>query len=153
MISDMSVRVKIQDINRNGLDVGVPAYSGGFIIQKVWLIHQNSWGDQVRFIWWSNDEFHVLDNDDNVLTWWSNQLPVGWIRYPLPYTTAFFKRLLNVWPLLWRHNGRDGVSNHQPHHGLLNRLFRRRSKKTSKLRVTGLSAGNSPVSGPRTKGQ
>ena len=33
--------------------------------------------------------------------------------------------------LLWRHNGVDGVSNHQPHHCLLNRLFRRRSKKTS----------------------
>ena len=27
---------------------------------------------------------------------------------------------------------------------LLNRLFRRRSKKTSKLRVTGLCVGNSP---------
>ena len=46
--------------------------------------------------------------------------------------------------LQWRHNGRDGVSNHQPHDCLLNRLFRRWSKKTSKLRVTGLSAGNSP---------
>ena len=46
--------------------------------------------------------------------------------------------------LRWRHNGRDGVSNHQPHHGLLNRLFRHRSKKSSKLRVTGLCAGNSP---------
>ena len=45
----------------------------------------------------------------------------------------------------WRHNERDGVSNHQPHDCLLNRLFRRRSKKTSKLRVTGLCAGNSPV--------
>ena len=32
-----------------------------------------------------------------------------------------------------------------PYHCLLNRLFRRRSKKTSKLRVTGLSAVNSPV--------
>ena len=30
------------------------------------------------------------------------------------------------------------------HHCLLNRLFRRRSKKTSKRRVTGLCAGNSP---------
>ena len=49
--------------------------------------------------------------------------------------------------LQWRHNGRDGVSNHQPHHCLLNRLLRRRSKKTSKLRVTGLCAGNSPVTG------
>ena len=50
-------------------------------------------------------------------------------------------------PLQWRHNGRDSVSNHQPHDWLLNRLFRRRSKKTSKLRVTGLCARNSPVSG------
>ena len=30
---------------------------------------------------------------------------------------------------------------------LLNSLFRRRSKKTSKLRVTGLCAGNSPGTG------
>ena len=47
-------------------------------------------------------------------------------------------------PLHWRHNGHDCVSNHQPHDCLLNRLFRRRSKKTPKLRVTGLCAGNSP---------
>ena len=40
--------------------------------------------------------------------------------------------------LHWRHNGCDSVSNHQPHDCLLNCLFRRRSKKTSKLRVTGL---------------
>ena len=46
-------------------------------------------------------------------------------------------------PLQWRHNGRDCVSNHQPHDCLLNRLIRRRSKKTSKLRVTVLCAGNS----------
>ena len=50
-------------------------------------------------------------------------------------------------PLLWRHNGHDGVSNHQPHHCLLNGTFRRRSKKTPKLRVTGLCAGKSPVVG------
>ena len=50
-------------------------------------------------------------------------------------------------PLRWRHNGRDSVSNHQPHDCLLNRLFRRRSTKTSKLRVTSLCAGNSPVTG------
>ena len=50
-------------------------------------------------------------------------------------------------PLQWRHNGPDGVSNHQPHDCLLKRLFGRRSKKTSKLRVTGLCAGNSPITG------
>ena len=47
----------------------------------------------------------------------------------------------------WRHNGHDNVSNHQPHDCLLNRLFRRRSQKTSKLRVTGFCEGNSPVTG------
>ena len=50
-------------------------------------------------------------------------------------------------PLQWRHNDHDSVSNHQPHDCLLNRLFWRRSKKTSKLRVTGLCAGNSPGTG------
>ena len=50
----------------------------------------------------------------------------------------------------WRHNECDDVSNHQPHDCLFNRLFRRRSKETSKLRVTGLCAGNSPVTGEFT---
>ena len=50
----------------------------------------------------------------------------------------------SVSSLHWRHNDHGGVSNQQPHGCLLNRLFRRRSKKTSKLRVTGLCAGNSP---------
>ena len=50
-------------------------------------------------------------------------------------------------PLQWRHNGPDSVSNHQPHDCFLNCLFRRRSKETSKLCVTGLCAGNSPGTG------
>ena len=66
-------------------------------------------------------------------------------------TAAIFGHDLRLWgfywkmTLHWRHNGHDSVSNHQPHDCLLNRLFRRRSKKTSKLRVTGLCAGNSPT--------
>ena len=59
--------------------------------------------------------------------------------------------------LQWRGNGRNGVSNRQPHDCLLNRLFRRRTKKTSKLRVTGLCAGihrwpvKFPHKGPATR--
>ena len=49
--------------------------------------------------------------------------------------------------LQWRHNERDGVSNHRRLGCLLNRLFRRKSKKTSKLHVTGLCEGNSPWTG------
>ena len=61
-----------------------------------------------------------------------------WIKIPLLKCSR---------PLRWRHNGRDGVLNHQPPDCLLNRLYRRRSKKTSKFHVTGLCAGNSPVTG------
>ena len=52
-----------------------------------------------------------------------------------------------VLTLQWRHNGPDGVSNHQHHDCLLIRLFGRRSKKISKHRVTGICAGKSPVTG------
>ena len=63
---------------------------------------------------------------------------------PFLASTPLEKFLLT---LQWRHNGLDDVSNHQPHHCLLVHLFGRRSKKTSKLRVTGLYAGNSPGTG------
>ena len=52
-----------------------------------------------------------------------------------------------IFPLQWRHNEHVGVSNHQPPECLRNSLFRHRSKKTSKLRVTGLCVGNLPVTG------
>ena len=53
----------------------------------------------------------------------------------------------SIIPLHWRHNGRDGVSNHKLQDYLLKQLLRRRSKKISKLRVIGLCAGNSPGTG------
>ena len=40
--------------------------------------------------------------------------------------------------LEWCHNERNGFWNHRRFECLRNRLFRRRSKKTSKLRLTGL---------------
>ena len=63
------------------------------------------------------------------------------------YAIQLLHSICSVKSLHWRHNGRDSVSNHQPHDCLLNRLFRRRSKKTSKLRVTGLCVGNLPGTG------
>ena len=56
-------------------------------------------------------------------------------------------RVIYLPTLQCRHNRRDGVSNHQSHGCLLNRLFRHRWKKTSKLRVTGLCVGNSAETG------
>ena len=45
----------------------------------------------------------------------------------------------------YRHNERDGVSNHRGLHCLLYCWFSRRSKKTSNLRVSGLCVGYSPM--------
>ena len=81
-----------------------------------------------------------------------------WTRYPktLVCTRGLFVNALQriqwchwikIASLQWRHNGCDGVSNHQRLDCILNRLFGRRSKKTSKLRVTDLCEGNSPVTG------
>ena len=61
----------------------------------------------------------------------------------LTYTTSFKLQF----PLQWRHNEHDGVPNHRPLDCLPNRLFMDRSKKTSKLHVTGLCEGNPPVTG------
>ena len=62
---------------------------------------------------------------------------------------------IRIMILRWRHNEHDGVPNHQRLNYLLNRLFKRRSKKTSKLRVTGPLCreltGDRLI--PRTKGQ
>ena len=103
--------------------------------------------------------------------WFSQRRVIYWLRIDnAPPITEIFKKqtfvfkemLLNlphviqpqsrttkkrVKALQWCHDGRDGVSNHQPHDCLLNGLFRRRSRKTPKLRVTGLCAEISPVTG------
>ena len=71
---------------------------------------------------------------------------VDYVFRPGGFTISIRFTLLML-ALQWRHDGRDSVSNHQPHDCLLKSLFGRRSKKTSKLRVTGLCAGNSPVTG------
>ena len=71
-------------------------------------------------------------------------LGIYWV-YPNPSGSVYWQSSK------WRHNGCDCVSDHQPHDCLLSRLIsrliRRRSKKTSKLRVTGLYVGNSLVTG------
>ena len=66
-----------------------------------------------------------------------------WVMFSVP---TQYKPLI----LRWRRNERDGVSNHQPHQCLLNRIFSHRWKKISKLRFTGLCEGNSPVAGEFT---
>ena len=78
---------------------------------------------------------------------WGMELSVDWFQHINIAVTSLM--YLSQWGLVahalrWRHYDHDSISNHQPHGCLFNRLFRRRSKKTSKLRVTGLCVGNSP---------
>ena len=60
----------------------------------------------------------------------------------------------NLISLQWRHNEHDGVSTHRLLYCLLNRVFRRRSNKTSKPALLGFVWGihrwpvNSPYKGP-----
>ena len=53
----------------------------------------------------------------------------AFITFTVHYTTVDILQTSHN-TLEWCHNGRGGVSNNQPHDCLLNRLFRRRSKKT-----------------------
>ena len=69
------------------------------------------------------------------------------VEYNSSSTLSMQVSLLIRISLQWRNNGRDGVTNHHHRHCSLNRLFGSRSKKTSKLLVTGLCAGHSPVTG------
>ena len=49
--------------------------------------------------------------------------------------------------LQWSHNEHHGITNHRHLDCLLSHLFSHTSKKTSKLRFTGLCEGNPPVTG------
>ena len=96
-----------------------------------------SWdnGYQQDIIWCSiATSLRTLDKSKRIMT-------VTTSRATMSHICKYSLSMLSV---RWHHNGRDGVSNHQPHDCLLNRIFKRRSKKISKLRVTGLCVGNSP---------
>ena len=73
----------------------------------------------------------------------------------LEWTSQF--RWASWYSLQWRHNERDGVSNHQPHDCLINPLFRHRSRKhqnsASLAYVRGIhrSPANSPHKWPVTR--
>ena len=101
----------------------------------------SSFGQKLLQFTWRSDtgRFNLWVPDLQVsyidLTWMRGLRP----RFPVSASGAI--------PLQWRHNECDEISKHQPNDCLLNGLFRRRSKKISKLCVTGLCTGNSPVTG------
>ena len=98
----------------------------GFVAtDEPWLKPSNS----RRFFWCRRPEGHVFHTP----------------RQAMIKTYCCTSMKYMVW---WRDGDeRYGVSYHRPHDCFVNHLFRRGSKKTTKLRVTGLCAGNSPVAG------
>ena len=116
-------------VNRAEVDIFVPCFP------NVRLLHL-ALGIVTEY-----DHIVTFCNKSSVLRFWD-----GGLRAP-ECVWSYYNTEYDNHALQWRHNGRDGVSNHQPHDCLLNRLSRCRSKKASKLRVTGLCAGKSPVTG------
>ena len=90
--------------------------------------------------WHSILKVQLTIDDYQEFKWWPHLL-LNWTLYSCWLFNQFWLTLQ------WRHNEHDGGSNHPRLDCLCNRLFRRRSKKTSKLRVTGLCEGNSQVTG------
>ena len=95
--------------------------------------------DSPHYIHWSQVGFFLREN---ILWLEQNLRPKFSYRVFLLPSQDWYKRLI----LQWHINGRDGVSNHQPPHCILNLLFRSTSKKTPKLRFIGWWI-------PRTKDQ
>ena len=93
----------------------------------------------------------IFITHDTFFSWYDNAYTD--MHFDEYHTDAF-----DEWSsLLWRHNGRDSISNHHPHHCLLIFVFRRRSKKISKSAslavVRGIHRGavNSPHQSPVTR--
>ena len=102
-----------------------------------WLIHSQT---SVEFGEWIS--YFVLHFTGHVITYSCRAVECDYFAVPKRssgWTSPPIATEGNYdFPLRWRHNGLESVSNHQPHDCLLNR---------SKLRVTGLCVGNSPVTG------
>ena len=121
-------------------------FTGSFHRPKIALIKSWNKGKLVKSLCMQPQHSNESGSSSNFTIkhfLWNTSVP-GKLRYANLVGVAPVR--LRPTPLQWRHNGRDGVSNHQPHDCLLNRLFRCRSKKT-KLRVAGLCEGNLLMTG------
>ena len=95
-----------------------------------------------RDIWLPDSHWHILLREQtcfrSVFIWQTMNAGFYVKSWPFKCRWHIYAGPERCSILQWSHNGCDSVSNHRPHDCLLNRLFKRRWKKTSKFRVTGL---------------
>ena len=136
-------KIKLHECNWENKDDSLNY--GKLKLLKITYLKRNS-----RKIQATLSRYHFVEKRSMIIGNWltCNSMPPNY-SYVHVYLSWFRGSTLThpVLTLHWRHNGLDSVSDHQPHDYLLNRLFRCRSKKISKLCVTGLCAGNSPETG------
>ena len=124
------------------------SYTTAFSLLHVWkhlncTQHLYSSSVNARPIWWPEICLHCFQTIVKLCKCLISKQYFQLVSYDcMPFYRGF-----NGTPLQWRHNEHDDVSDHRCIYCLLNYLFKRRSKKTSKLRVTGLCEENPPVTG------
>ena len=119
-----------------------------------WYIHNK----------WSCTKTVTIVQPSDIIRWFARYAQSNILKHMLQWKhEGWFSLLIRILigvnqggvaSLHWRHNWRNSVSNYQPHDCLLNRLLRRRSKKTSKPRSLALCrefTGDRWI--PRTNGQ
>ena len=127
----------------------------GVINNNAVLIQMLS-ADKQQAITWTNDDlvhWHIYVSPDRseLKQLWCIASEVVFNALNLLVLKTEYSRTWSV-PWLLTHSLQwcmmhDGISNHQPHDCLLNRLFKAQIKETSKLCITGLCEGNSLVTG------
>ena len=152
---------KTSKLHVTGLCEGNSPVTGEFPAQMA------SYAENVS-IWWRHHEW-ILPQQHRIFLWNKKMCTTSIVRASWNTTkfsspevksvrcrqataaTYILEHTISAWqsmcPLQWRHNGCDGVSNHQPRYFLFKRLFKAQIKETSKIRVTGLCVGKSPGTG------
>ena len=118
-----------------------------WVICKYLYIYSHTCGPGAHFIQISIEasfSFHPICSEVITMkfcTWHESCAVVAHAKFcndMVPYCRIILKPIFHQISLQWCHSKHDGVSNYRRMGCLLNRLFMCRSKKTSKLRVTGV---------------
>ena len=119
--------------------------------EKYTLVEVLAWCHYPRHYWPKSKPPHVVTRPQwvklRLYSWPISDMAFKGVTAELDQKPCKKCSKINSISLQWRHNGCPGVSIRYRFECLFNRLVRRRSKKKSKLHVTGLCEVNSPVTG------